>query len=117
VAALLRHKLMSVMADEEASRKLDGRFEMDDAVLGGERHETDGGKRGRGEPNKTPFVVAVATSVAGHPQRLLLHVVDRHYSGSITAMAAADLAPTARVASDRLGCVRTVSTAGSYAER
>jgi transposase-like protein len=59
-AALLRHKLMSVMAESEAARRLDGRVEMDDAVLGGERHEMDGGKRGRAGPNKTPFVVAFA---------------------------------------------------------
>ncbi len=32
-ASLMRHKLMSVMADREASRKLDGRVEMDDAVM------------------------------------------------------------------------------------
>ena len=34
-ASLMRHKVMSVMVDREASRKLDGRVEMDDAVLGG----------------------------------------------------------------------------------
>ena len=36
-ASLMRHKLMSVMVEREGSRKLDGRVEMDDAVLGGER--------------------------------------------------------------------------------
>ena len=46
---------MSVMFEREASRKLDGRVEMDDAVLGGEKSELDGGKRGRSGPNKTPF--------------------------------------------------------------
>jgi len=46
-ASLMRHKLMSVMAEREATRKLDGRVEIDDAVLGGERSELDGGKRGR----------------------------------------------------------------------
>lgn len=111
-AALMRHKLMSVMADEEASRKLDGRVEMDDAVLGGERHEMDGGKRGRGGPNKTPFVVAVATTDAGHPQRLLLHVVDRFDSAAIEAMAHAHLTPDARIVSDGLGCFRAVTQAG-----
>lgn len=111
-AALMRHKLMSVMADAEASRKLDGRVEMDDAVLGGERHEMDGGKRGRGGPNKTPFVVAVATSDEGRPQRLLLHVVDRHDGASIAKMAQVHLAPTARVVSDGLPSFRAVTEAG-----
>ena len=74
-AALMRHKLMSVMVEREGSRKLAGRVEMDDVVLGGEKSEADGGKRGRGGPNKTPFVVAVETSDDGWPLRLLLHVV------------------------------------------
>ena len=46
-AWLMRQKLASVMAEREASKKLDGRIEMDDAVLGGEKCELDGGKRGR----------------------------------------------------------------------
>ena len=111
-AALMRHKLMSVMAEREADRKLDGRVEMDDAVLGGEMSEPDGGKRGRGGPNKTPFVIAVETSDDGHPLRVLLHVVERHDGPSIEAMAKAHLAPSARVVSDGLGCFRAVTAAG-----
>jgi hypothetical protein len=45
---------MSVMAEREAQTKLDGRVEMDHAVLGGARSELAGGKRARGGPNKTP---------------------------------------------------------------
>ena len=111
-ASLMRHKLMSVMEDREATKKFDGRIEMDDAVLGGERSELDGGKRGRGGPNKTPFVAAVATSDAGHPLRLLLHVVKTHNSESIEAMARARLEPTAKVITDGLACFRAVTRAG-----
>lgn len=111
-ASLMRHKLMSVMAEREATRKLDGRVEMDDAVLGGERSELDGGKRGRGGPNKIPFVVAVETSDEGRPQLVLLHVVKRHDGDSIEAMAKAHLAATARVISDGLSCFRAVTRAG-----
>lgn len=111
-ASLMRHKLMSVMAEREAARKLDGRVEMDDAVMGGEKSLLDGGKQGRGGPNKTPFVAAVATSDDGHPLRLLLHVVKAHDSLSIEAMARARLAPTARVVSDGLACFRAVTRAG-----
>ena len=71
-AWLMRQKLNAVMQADEESRKLDGRIEMDDAVLGGEKGELEGGKRGRGGPNKIPFVVAVATSDEGRPQRLAL---------------------------------------------
>jgi hypothetical protein len=53
---LMKHKLMEVMRQREDSRQLDGRVEIDDAYLGGER---SGGKRGRGSQNKVPFVAAV----------------------------------------------------------
>lgn len=111
-ASLMRHKLMSVMFEREATRTLDGRVEMDDAVLGGEKSEPDGGKRGRGGPNKVPFVAAVATDDDGHPQRVLLHVVRAHDGASIEAMARAHLAPSARIVSDGLACFRAVTKAG-----
>jgi transposase-like protein len=111
-ASLMRHKLMSVMAERDDDIKLDGRVEMDDAVLGGAQSVLDGGKQGRGGPNKTPFVVAVETSDDGHPQRLLLHVVKTHDSDEIEAMARAHLEPTARVLSDGLGCFRAVTRIG-----
>jgi ISXO2-like transposase domain len=111
-AALMRHKLMSVMEDREATRKLDGRIEMDDVIYGGEKHAHDGGKRGRGWPNNVPFVAAVQTNDAGHPQRLLLHVVKTHDGEAIEAMAIAHLEPTARVVSDGLGFFRAVTPIG-----
>lgn len=111
-AWLMRQKLDAVMAEDEAARRLEGRVEMDDAVLGGERHEMDGGRRGRAGPNKVPFVVAVATSDEGRPQRLVLAVVARHDGEEIEKMAKAHLAPSARVVSDGLGCFRAVTRAG-----
>lgn len=111
-AWLLRQKLASVMAEDEGRRRLGGRVEMDDAVLGGEHHEHEGGKRGRGGPNKIPFVVAVATSDEGRPQRLLLAVVKTHDGDEIEKMAEAHLAPTAHVVSDGLGCWRAVTRVG-----
>jgi transposase-like protein len=111
-ASLMRHKLMSAMKDREASRKLDGRGEIDDAVYGGETHEHDGGKRGRNGPNKVPFVIAIATRDQGHPQRLLLHVVRSHDGEAIEAMVRAHLEPTARIVSDGLGCFRAATRIG-----
>lgn len=60
-AWLMKHKLMR---QREDSRVLDGRVEIDDAYLGGER---TGGKRGRGSENKVPFIAAVQTTPDGHP--------------------------------------------------
>src|SRR5262249_24759390 len=50
----IKHKLMQVMMERDAAKRLTGRIEVDDAYLGGERN---GGKRGRGSPGKTPIVV------------------------------------------------------------
>lgn len=115
-AHLMRKKLMDVMAEREQDRKLDGRVEMDDAVIGGVLDELSGGKRGRGGRNKTPFVAAVATNDDGHPTKILLHVVKSHDSISIAAMAKAHLMPTARIVSDGLGCFRAVTEAGATHE-
>ena len=79
----LRQKLASVMAEVEARRSFKGRIEMDDAVLGGEKSEAEGGKRGRGGANKVPFVVAVETTAEGRPRRVLLHLVERHDGNAI----------------------------------
>jgi len=54
----IKHKLLQVMLERESRTVLSGRIEVDDAYMGGERHE---GKRGRGAANKTPFIVAVQT--------------------------------------------------------
>ncbi|CAI8740176.1 IS1595 family transposase [Methylocaldum szegediense] len=62
-AWLVKHKLIQVMAEQEADRQLTGRVEIDDAYLGGERS----GKRGRGSENKVSFVMAVQTTDDGHP--------------------------------------------------
>jgi transposase-like protein len=48
-AWLIKHKLTEVMCQREANRVLEGRVEIDDAYLGGQR---TGGKVGRGSENK-----------------------------------------------------------------
>jgi ribosomal protein L37AE/L43A/transposase-like protein len=54
----MKQKLMQVMLEREEATVLSGRIEVDDAYVGGERHQ---GKRGRGSAGKTPFVLAVET--------------------------------------------------------
>ncbi len=71
-AWLIKHKLLQVMEEREKKRELIGRVEIDDAYLGGERR----GKRGRGSPNKVPFVAAVQTNHEGHPLLVRFDRVD-----------------------------------------
>ena len=68
-AWLLKHKIMQVMTLREQDRQLTGRVEIDDAYLGG---EVQGGKVGRGSPNKIPFVAAVQTTESGQPALICL---------------------------------------------
>jgi ribosomal protein L37AE/L43A len=111
-AWLLKHKLMRAMAEREATKpKLDGRVEVDDAYLGGER---PGGKRGRGRgaAGKTPVVAAVETTAERKPRRLRLSVVKGFRKKEIEKLAKRDFAPGSNVVSDGLSCWPAVTKAG-----
>src|SRR5687767_8868641 len=109
-AWLMKHKLMRAMAEREAQKpKLQGRVEIDDAYLGGER---SGGKRGRGAAGKTPIVAAVETTAERKPRRLKLTVVKGFRKKEIAKLAKRDLAPGSNVVSDGLSCWPAVANAG-----
>ena len=71
-AWLLHQKINRAMAAQDATHRLAGAVQLDDAYLGGERV---GGKVGRGSKNKVPFVAAVSLNSAGHPLYLKLALV------------------------------------------
>jgi transposase-like protein len=109
-AWLMKHKLMRAMAGREAEKpKLEGRVEIDDAYLGGER---TGGKRGRGAAGKTPLVAAVETTADRRPRRLRLSVVKGFRKKEVEKIAKRDLAPGSAVVSDGLSCWPAVEKAG-----
>jgi transposase-like protein len=109
-AWLLKHKLMRAMAEREAKKpKLEGRVEIDDAYLGGER---SGGKRGRGAAGKTPLVAAVETTAERKPRRLKLMVVKGFRKKEIEKLAKRDFAPGSNIVSDGLSCWPAVEKAG-----
>jgi transposase-like protein len=109
-AWLMKHKLMRAMAEREAAKpKLEGRVEIDDAYLGGER---PGGKRGRGAAGKTPFVAAVETTPERKPRRLRLSVVKGFRKKEVEKIAKRDFAAGTDVVSDGLSCWPAVEKAG-----
>jgi ribosomal protein L37AE/L43A len=109
-AWLVKHKLMRAMAGrEEQKPKLQGRVEIDDAYLGGER---SGGKRGRGAAGKTPIVAAVETTPERKPRRLKLIVVKGFRKKEVEKLAKRDLAAGSNVVSDGLSCWPAVAKAG-----
>jgi len=105
----IKHKLMQVMTERDATKRLAGRIEIDDAYLGGERK---GGKRGRGSPGKTPIVVAVETTPQGQPIRLKLRRVNGCRQADIASLAKHNFDPASTVISDGLRCFTAVSNAG-----
>jgi ribosomal protein L37AE/L43A len=112
-AWLLKHKLMEVMRRREQSRQLDGRVEIDDAYLGGER---SGGKSGRGSENKVPFLAAVQTTPEGKPI-CACFAPQPFTTAAVAVFAAQSLAPTAQVVSDGLWCFGAVTQIGAAHER
>ena len=57
-AWMMKHKLAQVMLERNASKRLKGNVQMDDAYVGGARS----GRRGGGAAGKTPFVAVIATT-------------------------------------------------------
>ena len=109
-AWLIKPKLMAAMEARDAAKpKLQGRIEIDDAYLGGER---SGGKRGRGAAGKTPFVAAVETTPEGKPVRLKLRRVTGFCNRAISGFAKRSLDPDCEVVSDGLACFAAVADAG-----
>lgn len=103
-------------AGTRAGRKLSGRIEVDDALLGGKQGVADGGKQGRGGSNKIPFVPAVETR-DGRPQRVQFIPVETHSQAEIARIAKAHFEPGSTIVSDGLSCFPAVVTAGCIHEQ
>ena len=108
-AWLIKHKLMEVMRVREQTRQLDGRVEIDDAYLGGER---SGGKSGRGSENKVAFIAAVQTTPEGRPLYACF-AQQALTSEAVAIWAAQSLATSALVVSDGLWCFGAVKLIGA----
>jgi transposase-like protein len=104
----LKHKLAQVMIERNLATRLTGHVQMDDAYIGGVRS----GRRGRGAAGKTPFVAAVAVTVDGKPDQIMLRRVAGLRKIAIGKLAGKALAPGAHVVSDALACFTAVKQAG-----
>ncbi len=108
-AWLPHQKINHAMTAREATERLGGSIQLDDAYLGGER---EGGTAGRGSENKVPFVAAVSLDARGRPLHVRLTIVAGFTSLAITAWAQACLDPGSSVHSDGLACFAAVVDAG-----
>ena len=107
-AWVMKHKLAQVMLERNASKKLKGKVQMDDAYIGGQRP----GRPGRGAAGKTPFVAAVATTDDGKPDQIILRRVKTFSNFAIGKLAGTALASGIVVVSDGLRCFTAVTQAG-----
>jgi hypothetical protein len=105
----IKHKLLQIMLERDADRQLTGVIEIDDVYWGGEVH---GETPGRGSPNKTPFITAVAKNDKGHPIALRMSVVDGFRKTELAAWAARFIHPDSIVVSNGLACFRGIAAAG-----
>jgi len=104
----MKHKLAQVMIERNATKRLKGKIQMDDAYLGGERS----GPPGRGAEGKTPFVAAVQTTGDGKPHQIILRRVKAFSKHALKKLASTALTPGAEVVSDGLACFSAVVEAG-----
>jgi transposase-like protein len=106
----LKHKVLEVMAEREAARRLEGRVDVDDVYFGGEH---PGGKAGRGSENKVPFIAAIQTSPEGHPLYAVFSMVKTFSRDEVAAWALCHLSASCTVVSDGLACFAGVTAAGA----
>jgi ribosomal protein L37AE/L43A len=104
----MKHKLAQVMLERNATKRLKGKIQMDDAYLGGER----AGSPGRGAVGKTPFVAAVEITDDGKPHQIILRRVKAFSKFAIGKLASTALSSGAVVVSDGLACFAAVIEAG-----
>jgi transposase-like protein len=109
----MKTKLAEVMRRSGDNDRLDGRIEMDDAYLGGQR---SGGKTGRGSPGKTPIIVAVETTDDKKPKRIKLRRIPRFKRKRVKSLTKRIIVPDAQVFTDGLKCFRGVADAGCIHE-
>ena len=105
----IKTKLSEVMRLSNDAEPLEGRVEMDDAYLGGQR---SGGKTGRGSPGKQPIVVAVQTIDGGKPARLKIRRIARFKRRRVKSLAKRIIAAGTTVVTDGLACFRGLADAG-----
>jgi transposase-like protein len=107
----MKQKIMQVMKERDDRKPLTGIIQLDDVYWGGEQQ---GGKRGRGSDNKTPFVAAVSLDKNNHPMAMNMNVVEGFRSTEITRWAKQHLQPGSMVISDGLACFSAVTEASCH---
>ena len=110
-AWLLKQKIMQMMYDRDQQYKLSGRIEIDDAYLGG---KLEGGKRGRGSENKSPFLAAVQTNENGHPVYARFSPVSSFSRDTLKNWADLNISQGSHCVTDGLDCFNSLKSYGTH---
>jgi len=95
-AWLLLHKIRKAMGDRDATYRLAGLIELDDAFFGA---PTEGGKRGRGT-EQIPVLVGVSLNAQGAPLFVKMQVIPDVKGKTLLEFAHEHLEPGATISSD-----------------
>lgn len=96
-ALKIKHKLQQVMKNHDDHLQLTGIIQVDDAYMGGKKHD---GKKGRGASGKTPFLAAVSTNFNFHPIHMRLSKVNSFTASEISDWSSRHLQSDSIVVSD-----------------
>lgn len=113
-ARSLKHKLLLVMLERDARRKLCGIVQPDDVYWGGERR---GQKPGRGALTRVPFTAAAATNQGRHLVALRMSRSSGFYKAQLRACAEKLVDPAAMVLTEVPACFRGIVAAGLEGSR
>ena len=102
-ANLIKHKVMQTLTDAEKGRVLQDRIECDEAYLGG-RGTSE--KIMQNSGNKTPFLAAIQTDKAHHPQFAVFSTVKNFSRDEINSWAKLHIAAHSLVLSDGHDCFK-----------
>jgi hypothetical protein len=104
-----KHKLQLVMKNDVDKLKLSGLIVVDDVYHGG---RSQGGKRGRGAPGKSPIIAALSRNAKGYPIYLRLSRVKAFSCESVKTWAEQYLDPQSLVVFDGLVCFNSLTHGG-----
>ena len=105
-ALSLKHKIMQVLTDAESARRLHGRVECNEAYLGGPSQANSSEDTAK---KKTPFIAAVQTDEARHPQKVVLTAIQSFTEDEIKNWSQEHLEKSSLVLTSDLSCFRYFS--------
>ena len=108
-ALRMRHKLQLVMKNDDDKLKLFGLIVVDDVYHGG---RSQGRKRGRGAPGKSPIVVVLSRNVKGYTIYLRLNRVKAFSCEAVKIWAGQHIELQSLVVSDDPGCFNSLTDGG-----